>query len=146
MSVNRERVELLCRALESGEFRQAPGALRVQETRSSPEGYCCLGVATVVALRNGLQLTGIGSSEDDVWDHDLGEVLHPEVRDWYGFEYEDPEIQVTRDPVLELSPTIPATEANDGIGHDGNENPVHRYPFIEIAAGFRRTYLGQDPS
>ena len=145
MSVNRERVELLCQALESGEFRQAPGALRVQETRSSPMGYCCLGVATEVALRNGLQIQGTFAGSD-VWNHDLGEVLHPEVRDWYGFEYEDPEIQVTRDPVDELSPTIPATEVNDGIGHDGDENPVHRYPFTEIAAGFRRTYLGQDPS
>ena len=139
MSVNRERVELLCQALESGEFRQAPGALRVQETRSSPMGYCCLGVATEVALRNGLQLRGTFAGSD-VWNHDLGEVLHPEVRDWYGFQYDDPEIIVVdSDGVRNY---LTATEANDAV----KAGTSHRYPFPEIAAGFQRMHLEQDPS
>jgi hypothetical protein len=56
-------------ALRSGEFKQARGALR------GKDGYCCLGVACVVAERDGVSL------EAD-WD-DMGYLLE-NVQAWLG--------------------------------------------------------------
>ena len=58
MTVNKDRVELLCQALESGRYIQCRNRLR-----RTPLGlvqrwsYCALGVAIDVAVKNGLQVT-----------------------------------------------------------------------------------------
>jgi hypothetical protein len=130
MSVNKERVKLLCRTLESGEFSQTAGVLR-----RPGDGHCCLGVATEVALRSGLQI-----STEDVWDHGEGEVLHPEVLDWYGFDDEDPTIIVIGEQGERIF--ISATVANDAIGCGGGGR--HQYSFSDISAGFHRMYLEEN--
>jgi hypothetical protein len=143
MSVNKERVQLLVDALRSGEFQQVGGVLR-----RAGGGHCCLGVATEVALRNDF-LPPEDEAIGELWDHENGETLHEVVRDWYGFDDDDPTIIVTADDGVDVYITateangvdvyISATEANDAT--DSSRGGVHRYPFNEIAAGFHRMYL-----
>lgn len=101
-SVNKERVQLLVDALRSGEFEQGKGALRIHAPGAqTPTYYCCLGVATEVALRNGFKYFPEAQSDsegsfpegqfDSVWDaSSAAQVLHAQVRDWYGFSTKSP--------------------------------------------------------
>lgn len=122
--VNRDRVQLLVDALESGEFEQGKGALRLKE--HGKYYHCCLGVATEVALRNGLSdQTNSGT----VWINEVGEVLCDEVRDWYGFN--------SRSPVLTgQRPSGPYSTS----AHQWNDS--YDANFHEIADMFRKKYLG----
>lgn len=128
MTVNKERVELLCQALESGEFEQGASYLL------NDGKYCCLGVATEVALRY------LGDIPDDVWNPtSREEVLHPAIQEWYGFPDIDPDILAGDVGDRELSP---ATVVNDSRNVSGE----HAYDFREIAAAFRRTYVDPEVS
>ena len=126
--VNRERVELLCAALESGEYLQGQMCLHVKNQRH--DVWCCLGVAGDVAARNGAD---ISRRWDGVMEYidSSGSVLGPSVRRWYGFADANPSL---------LGPDgewRTAIRLNDG----GEMNaPVG---FTEIAAAFRRTFLEQ---
>jgi hypothetical protein len=87
---NKERVELFLAALESGKYVQCSGSLRAQNLFGSgqPWRYCALGVATKVALDNGLRESLNNWVEDDIL-YESG-VLEPLVADWYGFNSLDP--------------------------------------------------------
>jgi len=88
---NKERVELFLAALEGGEYTQCSGTQRAPNlfNPQQPWRYCALGVATKVALDNGL-LEGMGEvSEYALTLYDSG-VLEPLVADWYGFNSLDP--------------------------------------------------------
>jgi len=82
VTVNKDRVELFAAALESDRYRQCKGQLKIS-TRSPDTGYatfhCALGVATQVALDNGLWEEGPWV---DVWSR--GD-LNPAVAEWYGW-------------------------------------------------------------
>ena len=83
-------------ALESGDFDQARGTLR-EKVDGEVIGYCCLGVATDLAVRAGVTSTLLA---DDEWDcaslddpehrHNQWcaargtEILAPEVAEWLG--------------------------------------------------------------
>ena len=69
------RIQLLVDALRSGEFQQHRGGLRGEG------GYCCLGVATEVALRNGLVVSDDGSGNP--WDQPYQVMCEP-VAEWFG--------------------------------------------------------------
>jgi hypothetical protein len=73
MIPNKERIKLWLDALVSGEFGQGTGFLR-----QGPNEYCCLGVACVVANRNGGPYDG---RIDDVRNGG-----HPRFKtnEWYG--------------------------------------------------------------
>ncbi len=86
MTVNKERVQLLVDALRSGEFRQGKDALRTRDG----ERYCCLGVATEVARRNGLSFSE-GAPDKFPWDM-THQVMCVPVARWFGLEV---------DPLLE---------------------------------------------
>jgi len=143
--VNKERLQLGLDALRSGEFEQCAGELR--RTILGKVHYCCLGVLTEVAVRNGLVIVNVcancGSNDcgheldpaadqsvtDDVWAIH-GEILSKPVMDWYGFSYSDPTIGEDAD-----SDPIMATLANDDKHWD----------FERIADGFESVYI-TDPS
>ena len=129
--VRRNRVELLVKALESGDYEQTNGTLH--RKMFGRDFYCCLGVACRVAQNNGADVT-VEYDEDEFRFRFDGEpaVLPESVRDWYGFPNENPHILVWDEDYEELG-TYTATKANDSVG----------LSFEEIAKGFRRTYLGE---
>ncbi len=126
--VNKERVELLCQALESGKFEQCKGFMhRKVEGRNY---YCCLGVACEVAIRNGVSLE-VGESdklfgETSVTYDDAEYSLPLRVMKWYGFSHQNPYLSSSK-------PDASAADMNDrGI------------PFLKISKAFRETYLNRD--
>lgn len=96
MTVNKERVELFLAALESGKYEQCTGHLRrryvpIQTMIAIVEQrHCALGVATEVALDNGLreEIEAKGFPYDDFLF--AGVCLNGYVMEWYGFEHMDP--------------------------------------------------------
>jgi len=126
MTVNKDRVELLCQALESERYVQCRNKLRYErvvpghaEVRFS---YCALGVAIDVAVKNGLQAT---FNEIENWYYQHGD-LPAKVQEWYGFEDYNPDI------MLDEYETAVAS-AND----DGSD-------FWTISQAIRARYL-KDP-
>jgi hypothetical protein len=125
MTVNKERVELLCQALESGEYQQCQDQLRKPALFTGDWSYCALGVATRVALDNWQAPQWWTKIERDGFDYELWAYadLSVEIMEWYGFRNSDPLINLNDKPV-----TIAG--AND-LGND----------FWTIAQALRATYL-----
>lgn len=125
-NVNQERLKLFTDALKSGEFKQARKVLRTSDEAPPPVGigarYCCLGVATEVALRNGFE------PNEDPW---VGgdQILSREVADWYGFSDRNPDL--IYEGHLES-----ATYCNDGLDAT----------FPAIADLFEKTYGTEAPA
>lgn len=102
-TVNKERVQLLVDALRSGDYQQTQSVLCTQAYGQRQQYHCCLGVATEVAMDNGLgnrivtrRVGGVvdyGTLDADdptnviVWDRSL---LPEIVREWYGFDLNNP--------------------------------------------------------
>lgn len=136
-SVRKDRVRLLVDALRSGEFYQGHNKLK-QISPSGAERYCCLGVACVVAMRNGLEINET-SENDDLGgqffyfgtQEDTSALFTPvAVMEWYGF---------TGDNSVELE--VPEFVTNKITAVDLND--THGYSFAKIADAFERTYLGE---
>lgn len=135
MTVNKDRVELFAAALESDKYRQCKGELRIS-TRSPDTGYatfhCALGVATQVALDNGLHaelLEKYGPFSgifDALWETG---VLHEFVEDWYGWDNENPTLLLT-------SP--------DGLPHEIASANDAGFSFWEIAQAVRAKWLKEE--
>jgi len=130
VTVNKERVQLLVDALRSGEFAQAQGALRRADIfqRESGFRYCCLGVATEIALRGGLE---VHSDHYDAeyglrpWDQDHQIMCRP-VFEWYGFD--------------DGSPAL--TSVSTGETHQAATwNDEYEASFDDIADMFESTYI-----
>lgn len=137
MTVNKERVQLLVDALRSGEFFQLPGSLRGEI--KGREGHCCLGVATEIALRNGLELPQVDAVADEYGDlpeeamfpWDMSEqVMCGPVYRWYGFPEGDPDL------FDESGDSNSAASWNDDLGAD----------FNQIADMFESTYIRETTS
>ena len=131
MGVNRERIKLLAEALESGEYEQCWGALRIGDK------YCCLGVACEVAIKNGLDIARQPPPHEggaDLFRYD-GEpsVLPNSVRAWYGFPESSEFLNGAGNPMIDTEGfgRCAAAQANDEWG----------LSFPAIAAGFRNEYL-----
>lgn len=121
MSVNQDRVQLWVDALEFGDLAQTKHILCELDLHGIPIGYCCLGVATEVALENGLV------ANEDVWD---GAHLHPVVVQWYGLDAHNPLLNEPGETAL------PAATWND------DEDAT----FPAIAAMVRAKYLKDQDS
>jgi hypothetical protein len=136
------------RELDSGRFEQTKTALRrvsVGDDGSVQQKYCCLGVATQVALESGMPTTGHqddGTCEFCTRPDYGGPVPHfcstgiwawgtlpPQVQAWLGVEEPN--------PILDFGNgnQLTATFANDNAGMN----------FSAIATAFARTFLS-DPS
>ncbi len=125
MALNQERVMLLIEALESGDFNQIKGALRI-DVRDKP-CFCCLGVACELAVQHGVIPPAV---YDGRWKY-LGEYEHlPRlVRDWYGFSDDDPHL-----PTADYRHYLSMVTLNDGR-HES---------FKEIAQFLRRALLEEN--
>lgn len=129
LECNREHMTMWIEALESGEFRQTASAMRVKY--GNEYRYCCLGVATQVALRNGMEFDretlDLASAQLEEPESNLWRVydgyLSPEVQEWLGVSHQDPLV----------TPVDTAAHANDELS----------WTFPAIAAALRQTYLGE---
>jgi len=119
----KQHIEQWCQALESGKFRQMPGAL-------FDDGYfCVLGVAC--------EISGLGDWEDGCYVIGEGEdritasdFLPEPVFNWLGLA-QNPILKPVRDLGTANADGVPATELNDD----------YSVPFPELAAAIRKTYL-----
>jgi hypothetical protein len=144
---NVERIRLWQAALRSKKFQQAVGGLRLADI-SAPGGYgyCCLGVATIVALESGtLEFTEeeerlIADNEffgatHDVWDLADGYLSAPVIR-WYGFDVADPEVGYGPECIDHCdnckgkTAPVEGARANDDLG----------WTFDQIANGLDEVY------
>ena len=115
MTVNKDRVELFLAALESGKYTQCTGRLRkwmvTLGTIILEQHHCALGVATEVALDNGLreEIRAQGFLHDDFLFAEGS--LNGLVMEWYGFDNPDPMLTEPAGP-YELVTTV--SRLNDG--------------------------------
>lgn len=75
------------KALRSGEFKQGSGALQASDDR-----YCCLGVACVVAAKEGVPVNT--TSEGELKGSDLEEQI--DVQDWLKLRFGDGETRTKK--------------------------------------------------
>lgn len=136
--VNKERLKLGLDALRSGEYQQCTGTLLHVDDEGN-KSYCCLGVLTDVAIRNGLEgvrevvdpgREGFKISDDQKrsgveGDHAYALLPHA-VKDWYGFESIGPSVTVDNDVEFDE-----LTYLNDNMG----------WNFSQIADAIEATYI-----
>jgi hypothetical protein len=133
--------------LRTDEYQQGPSFLHIKQ----PDGtwkHCCLGVACLVAIEDGLPLrhrdtdiyrsyTSSGLNEEDDYYNDFS-TLPTSVAIWYGFPSNDPDIPVERYGITKMQN---ASYAND----------IANKTFAEIADAFETQYvfpyeMPEDPS
>lgn len=133
--VNKERVQMLVNELRTTTKEQGTGHLKRGGT------YCCLGVATELAIANGCEVrvhevTGGGATPYTRFDgsHDF---MPQSVINWYGFDSRNPIISDDNEEACGVDgcvvshSRITATGANDELHWD----------FPKIADGFEKMYL-----
>jgi hypothetical protein len=142
VSVNAERLKLGIAALESGKHLKGASYLH-QVDEEGVHRKCCLGVLTLEAIANGLDIRRemLPATHDyparEIYagmNADDDEEMCPEVMDWYGFTQSDPEL-ITAAGNYRL-----ASAWNDSGPLPDDDAPPEE-DFTEIAAGFRRTFL-----
>lgn len=127
---NKERIKLWVEALRSGEYEQCRQVLRT--TRQGKYQYCCLGVATEIAVRNGVVIDQV------VWNYaDMNDA----VATWFG---------LATNPGLAI-PLLPTDSLSDDEGNLLGDTPtatwandVVKMSFTEIADAIERTYLTEE--
>lgn len=136
--VSKERVRLLVDALRSEEYAQGENRLhRVRRIGEQAEHtWCCLGVASDVACKNGLEISRVIrpdslGDEKEVFDGHPDDYLCKKVQQWFGFDYNDPHLLIADYSEEENT----AATLND-TGQD----------FAFIANAFERTYLKEEES
>jgi hypothetical protein len=145
-----ERVALLVAALESDRFKQTHAILTrriIGNDMQEVDAHCCLGVACIVAAENGLDLdieqkTNAYDRSVKVFYDGRVDVLPGSVREWFGFNVEDPMLRRPAKPRVWYKPwtwkysesePVSAVHANDEL----------RLSFKDIARAFRYTYLNK---
>lgn len=137
MSVNRERMQLLVDALLSGEYAKGTGFLHLITGNAVSPGdntWCCIGVASDVACRNGLKLPRETVIKDVMYEKfgDSPYYFDPRVLEWYGFPESD-----GIDPMLSMPNGMPVSMSH------WNDN-VSGSTFGEIADGIKWKYLDEE--
>lgn len=130
--VNKERVQLLVDALagKKGVFQQGLGFLT--QKVDDVEAHCCLGIACIVAIQNGLDIyvrTGVGDYDLNVVTYEGKHFDLPNaVRDWYGFAESNPMLRYVENGIWRQGS---ATTLNDDA----------KFTFSQIAKAFEITFL-----
>lgn len=163
--VIQSRVQLLIDALESDEFPQADGKL-CAIAKDGTRKWCCLGVGTIVAIRNGLDITERlekGAVTDQIRFHDepgrggdsSATMLTSKVMGWYGFETCDPMltgetvIDAVRQSEVKRNFHCPCNNCQEVYeftpcqeGYSATVcNDTYKMTFVQIAQAFRETYI-----
>jgi hypothetical protein len=152
---NLDNIRAWVEALESGDFAQGRAVLRIVDESTGHPKYCCLGVATFLALQADpnimpdggyyandrcldfsqlpLPLADRKTHEHDLWCQITEEVLPLDVQRWLGIDEQDPVLWVEgHDP--ERDETRTASVFNDAAKED----------FRMIAWRIRMRYLPED--
>ncbi len=130
--VNKGRVGLLVAALRSGLYVQGIGKLhhigREPVSGKQTDTWCCLGVATDVARRFGVEMSTEVSCSSEYFDGAVS-VMPAVAANWYGLDA-NPQL------ALKNGDAHSAMNVNDLPNSFGNEST-----FEGIAQAFERTYL-----
>lgn len=137
MKPNKERIELLCRELESTKVQQCGGRLREPHSELTatgkvikhPDMMCVWGIATELALQHGVE------TQVHPW---CSSIPQPEIVEWFfgpGVSYTDVEIE--HQPVGHIGPFI-------GSIMDWNDD--YNISFWDMAQGLRAKYLKDEES
>jgi hypothetical protein len=155
---NREHMTALAEALESGDYPQAQFYLRVTDTDGNVRGYCCAGVAGVLAAADGVGaydehgvFRDADSDPGEPYDNPYGDavntpasklVMTTGICEWLGLVPGELATLDTSDvrnlPVL-VPGLVPGTT---GVELATNLND-HGEDFTNIAARLRETYLAE---
>lgn len=144
------RRKLFYDALRGPRFKQGIGTL-TRYPGTKDEENCCLGVGCAVAAENGVAvpyrdvddtrfyLSNAYRSEDQVDEEDEAncfsnsEDLPLAVKEWYGFDYHDPELTVVlHDSYEDVDYTVGVTASS--------LNDNKRFTFDQIADAFEAAY------
>ena len=163
-SVDTHRVRLLVAALRSGQYPQARGRLAILDiSRTTIQGFCCLGVACETAIGNGVghriidgyvfyysRPDHLNSSDNTANRH----TLPVGIRDWFGFADTNPMIKVLCSQVPNSHFALLCEDCRSHYGDDRSEtcdnrvevaatdaNDTFRLDLNQIADGFERMYL-----
>lgn len=143
------RLLLFVEALESDEYKQCNDKLTII-SKDGKTTHCCLGVATEVALANGLEGVERVPTQDTGQTRDIVAYMH---QNECGFGEElKRETNFLPTPVMNwygLSTRNPALQDPEGFRHSQSATALNddlKLDFTEIAAWFRHTYdLGPKP-
>ena len=139
MPANLDRIRLWVEALESGEFQQGRHVL-TEVLDDGSQRHCCLGVACIVAMRNGVQVKA-EESEARIVDEDLGEDVERDVSVIrYDGQSDLPPQKVMGWFGLTENPRL-RTEGQHLTRSASDLNDTERYTFEQIAQAIRLTYL-----
>lgn len=127
--VYQERIKLWTAALRSGEYRQATGRLKryFPDDEGGGEGYCCLGVACDVMLKNANLTASERKHILDSLENDYLPLYT--VSRWYGLGHNNSPFVWTKNGSAEV-----LTSLNDNGDHN----------FIQIADLIDDGVLGDD--
>jgi hypothetical protein len=151
---NREHMTALAEALESGDYQQAHYYLRVTDTDGNVKGYCCAGVAGVLAAADGVGaydehsvFRDAGHPDADYWDAGDADVpfasqqvMTTGICKWLGLvpgEVAPAPYEVRNLPVLVPDGSGVRPELGTNLNDSGED-------FAHIAARLRETYLADD--
>ncbi len=122
MTVNKERIELWCRALESDKYQQCTGMLRLVRGHLGQINYCAAGIGILVAELEDGEIWRLNREhacgDESVWTQYTE--LPPHVAEWYGLM------------------------SNPLLGEDSsvlNANDIDKLSFWDIAQLIRAEYL-----
>lgn len=159
--VNLEAMKIWVDGLLSEEFEQGQGRLAYCEVQRDSQGNeisrgpikaCCLGVASILAARHGVDLKIKEVDQDEIVIYEFDgqrDFLPPSVQQWLGLLREpNPSIQalVTTKQGDEIDIVDTASGFNDGevpapgTGHL-RQDRLPRLSFGQIANAIKRTYL-----
>jgi|SRR5688572_3458264 len=144
MELQDQRRRALVSALKSGKYSQTTGTLRRGASKDKG-GFCCLGVACEVAIRDGLNLS---CSRQPLGNYTYGRdegspstvSLPSTARAWYGFTSHDPQLLVPA-RVAETSDTLMEQWTPGQLVAATSLNDVHKLTLPQIGECFQYTFL-----
>lgn len=130
---NIENVKKWIAALRSGEYKQGTGSLHSAGAEGEPDTYCCLGVATVVAMADGCPIQRKTKPDCGSYAYyetdpkaNVSGILPPAVVKWLGLEGRD---ETEGSVVFDNEAGHYGKEVRDAI----SANDVKRWSFDQIA-------------
>lgn len=145
--VNVENMKIWVDGLLSGEFEKGTGRLAscplYHHDERGPKRLCCLGVATELGIRHGLDVSVYETERvgEIIFEYDGShDFLPTSVRQWLGLESENPKLTFTLPDGT--AGTATASALNDGEAFITEKDECHVPPYShrQIALAIIRTY------
>lgn len=119
--INKDNMRKWVAGLRSGEYTQTKSSLcRIEPITKgkyvSPAGFCCLGVACEVAIKEGVDVVKEIGESVVYYDHETDH-LPRKVRGWLGLDYDSPSVSFIECGEAHATELV---SLNDNIGLDFN--------------------------